>query len=103
MLIIYYLRFLGEVCQGVQHQVEDLHSFKPYTTGLFILQTHRDVYPDKDLFGKSGRVQMFDKVVGSDKILSDLEAGIPINQQRNNWKMSLEKFKQIRKKYLLYN
>jgi uncharacterized protein YbbC (DUF1343 family) len=102
VLLIHYLRFPGEVFQGVQFHIENLHSFEPYTTGLFIMETRMDLYPDKDLFSKSETLQMFDKIVGNDNIRLDLEAGIPINQQKSNWKLSLENFKQIRKKYLLY-
>ncbi len=98
----YYLHYKGEVCQGVQLHITDRESFEPYTTGIYIMQTHMALYPEQDLFSKLGRVKMFDKVVGTNKIRIDLQRGTPVRQIRNNWKTSLENFLQIREKYLIY-
>jgi uncharacterized protein YbbC (DUF1343 family) len=77
-------------------------SFEPYTTGLFIMQTHMELYPEQDLFAKPSRVKMFDRVVGTDRIRQDLKAGIPVQQQMRNWGTSLDTFNQMRMKYLIY-
>ncbi len=98
----YYLHYEGEVCQGAQLHISDPQSFEPYTTGLHIMQTHMKLYPENDLFAKAGRVKMFDKVVGTDKIRLALEKGVPVDQLKDIWKTQIDNFLQIRKKYLIY-
>jgi len=44
----------------------------------------------------------FDKLAGSDELRKHIEAGMSEGEIRNYWKKDLEKFKLIRKKYLLY-
>jgi uncharacterized protein YbbC (DUF1343 family) len=41
-----FQKFAGEVCQGCQLHVMDRSSFRPVETGLIILESVRDRYPD---------------------------------------------------------
>ena len=99
----YYLHYKGEVCQGAQLHITDYKTFEPYTTGLHIMYKHMKRYPQHNLFAEKNRVEMFDKVVGTDKIRLDLLAGVPVKQIENQWIPALREFIQLRQKYLIYN
>lgn len=98
----YYLHKKGQTCQGVQLHLTDHKIFRPYSTGLYIMEAHIKLYPDENLFSKANRVNMFDKVVGTDKIRELLMDGVPIRQIESSWQEELKSFKQTRQKYLLY-
>ena len=44
----------------------------------------------------------FDKLAGSDQIRKHIEEGMGEGEIRSYWKKDLEKYKLVRKKYLLY-
>jgi len=41
-------------------------------------------------------------VCGTDKIRKAIESGAQINEIRSGWKIGLEAFEQVRRKYLIY-
>jgi uncharacterized protein YbbC (DUF1343 family) len=98
----YYARFKGKYCGGVQLHITDYLKFKPYVTGLHILQTIIDLYPEQNMFKNADRVSMFHKAVGTDKMMKALESKLPVNALERNWQLELENFKKMRKKYLIY-
>jgi uncharacterized protein YbbC (DUF1343 family) len=99
----YYAHYSGQVCQGAQLHVTNTQTFQPFTTGLHIMQVHMKLYPEHNLFAKKGRVQMFDKVVGTNEIRKALLAGATIDEIESSWQTELNQFKTIREKYLLYH
>jgi uncharacterized protein YbbC (DUF1343 family) len=98
----YYLTYTGQFCQGVQLHITDTLNFSPYVTGLYILQTLMQLYPDQNLFAKADRAEMFNKVVGTDKITKMLQKNVPVGEIEKSWQEDLIKFISIREKYLLY-
>jgi len=98
----YYAHYAGQNCQGVQLHITDPSVFQPYSTGLHIMQVHMKLYPKQDLFSKKNRVNMFSKVVGTDKIRKALVDGIQVNEIVNRWTSELAAFMVIREKYLIY-
>lgn len=98
----YYRYYKGQMCQGVQLHITDLDEFDIYITGLHIMQASMKLYPDNDLFAKPKRVKMFNKAVGTDKIMKNLKANIPVTEMQQQWLLQLQKFKKIREKYLIY-
>jgi uncharacterized protein YbbC (DUF1343 family) len=98
----YYAHHAGQVCQGAQLHITNTQLFKPYTTGLNIMQVHMKLYPQQNLFKKKNRVNMFDKVVGNNDIRKSLLAGETIEEIESFWQPELKRFKTIREKYLLY-
>jgi len=98
----YYATYKGEVCKGVQLHILDASKFNAYTTGLYIMQAVIKLYPDHDLFSEEGRVDMFNKVVGSDWIMKDLKNNIPVPEMESKWQKDLADFKLRREKYLIY-
>lgn len=99
----YYFRYQGQNCQGVQLHVTDRDTFSPYVTGLYIMKTHMDLYPDHDLFANQNRIGMFNRVMGTDKIMKMLQDEVPVEEIEQSWQADLQKFMETRAKYLLYD
>ena len=98
----YYASFKGQVCQGVQLHLTDIGRFNSFLTGLYIMQTIRKLYPEQDFFRLKQRTAMFNKVVGCAYIQEDIQSGLPVTEIQKKWRQELEEFKQLRKKYLIY-
>ncbi len=98
----YYGIFKGETLQGVQLHLTDVTAFNSYSAGFYIMETVMKLYPEYDLFAKKKRLKMFNKVLGCGWIAEDLGNRVPVSEIEKKWKKSLDDFKQIRKKYLLY-
>ncbi|NOX90523.1 MAG: DUF1343 domain-containing protein [Calditrichaeota bacterium] len=98
----YYATYKGEVCQGVQLHITDPSVFNSYKTGLYIMQTVIKLYPEHDLFAYPRRVSMFNKVMGCDWIMKDLQQGRSVEEISRKWQKDLKKFLKIRKQFLLY-
>lgn len=58
-----------------------------------------DIAPDKDAFFTS----FFDKLAGTDTLRKQIIEGKTPDQIRSSWQSDLSKFREKRKKYLLYN
>ncbi|HHJ53293.1 MAG TPA: DUF1343 domain-containing protein, partial [Caldithrix abyssi] len=91
-------KWQNKICRGSRILVKDRNIFQPFRSGLFILDAIRRLYPDS----LSWRSKHFDRLCGTDRIRKALTAGKPINRIVHDWQRKLEKFKTIRKKYLLY-
>ncbi len=99
----YYGRYKGQVCGGVQLHVKNREQYKPYLVGLQILAVHQELYPEIDLFANDGRWSMFNKVMGDDQIMKDIQAGMDPIEMEAGWLEELNDFAEMRQKYLLYN
>lgn len=64
------------------------------------LITAYKIYPDKAKFFTSEKT--FDQLAGSDQLRKQIIAGMSAADIKNSWQKDLLKFKNIRKKYLLY-
>ncbi len=98
----YYATYEGEICQGVQLHITDERRFPAYRTGLHIMQTVMELYPEHDLFANKNRIGMFNKVVGSDSIMKALQKKIPVDSIAKGWQAELQSFKSMRTNYLIY-
>jgi len=98
----YYGIYKGKVCQGVQIHITDVNAFKPFVTSIHLMKTSMTLYPQHKLFAKPSRLKMFNKVMGSDHILSSLQRGYSVIQIEAAWQNQLNYFKNIRRKYLIY-
>lgn len=65
-----------------------------------------NAYPDKAHFFSPGRanqdISAFDLRIGTDQLRKQIIAGVSESDIRKSWEPELQKFKDIRKKYLLY-
>ena len=98
----FYSSFEGEMCHGVQLHITDFQKFKPYITGIYIMHKLINLYPENDLFSKSNRIKMFNKVMGTDKIMDELKNQISVFDMEKSWQTDINEFKKKRYKYLLY-
>jgi len=63
----------------------------------WLIELYR-AFPDKEHFFNS----YFTKLVGTDKLRKQIEAGISLDEIRASWEPALSNYKIMRKKYLLY-
>lgn len=94
-------RFKDTACYGM-----DLRKFR---TDIFIKQQQINVgwlldfyaaYPDKHSFFIADK---FDRLAGTSRLREQIIAGVSESGIRNSWKRSLNDYKTIRKKYLMYD
>jgi uncharacterized protein YbbC (DUF1343 family) len=90
----------GQVCYGIDLKNYSAAIFK--TTRQLNLAWLIELYkafPDKAHFFTA----YFTKLAGTDELRKQIEAGMTEKQIRQSWEPALSRFKQMRRKYLLYN
>ncbi|WHY00919.1 DUF1343 domain-containing protein [Neobacillus sp. DY30] len=89
---------------GIQIHVTDRNSYKPFETGLYIVKTIHDMYPNDFQFRapNAAGISFFDNLVGNGSIRADIEAGKTVEEMKSAWQSSLDEFNENREKYLLY-
>jgi uncharacterized protein YbbC (DUF1343 family) len=94
----FYSKFCNQLCRGAQLHVHYRDSFQPFYTTLHIIQTIRNMCPEKFAF----HGDYFDKIAGSASIREALEKEDRIEKIMESFAAQLEEFKNLRKAYLLY-
>lgn len=89
---------------GIQIHVTDRNAYKPFETGLYIVKTIHDMYPNDFQFRapNAAGISFFDNLVGNGSIRADIEAGKSIEEIKAAWQAGLDEFNGVREKYLLY-
>ena len=83
-----------QICHGVDlRKFENLGKIEL----KWLIQAYRD-FPDKESFFKEG----FYRITGNKKLKKQLAQGMNEQQIRKTWEKDIEKFKKIRRKYLIY-
>jgi uncharacterized protein YbbC (DUF1343 family) len=86
---------------GVRLKITDYHTFNPAKTGIYALAYAHSL--NKFKVPKSGKtIVMFDKIMGTNKIGLYLSQGLSPQQIEAKYAPQLNKFKQERKQYLIY-
>jgi uncharacterized protein YbbC (DUF1343 family) len=93
-----FSKYQGELCAGVQLHVTDRDTFQPVNTGLHLIATLKSLYPELLEFRPH-----FDRLLGTDTVRKQLEAGDSVESIVASWAPELERFCQLREKYLLYD
>jgi uncharacterized protein YbbC (DUF1343 family) len=91
-------KFKNKKCGGVYVKVTDRRTFQPVLTGIMMLATMKQLYPKKFQV-KNG---LLNHLVGDDQISERLENGKVDKNIFSIYKSAMERFLQIRSKYLLY-
>ena len=100
-------KWKGQECGGVQLHVTDPEHFKPYLTGLALIATAHRLYPKEFAWRKppyefeKTRLPI-DLLCGTDRIRRQIERGLPLRQIEASWQDQLARFKNARRKFLLY-
>lgn len=93
-------RFNGKVCYG-----EDLSSveFLSEINLEWLLKSYQNYEGKEPFFIKNSGEFWIDKLAGTDQLRIQIEKGWSQERIKESWQEDLEKFKNIRSKYLLYN
>ncbi len=100
-------KWAGESCRGFQLHVTDANLFKPYRTGLALLQTLLLLYPEDFLYKdppyeyEYERLPM-DLILGDQALRRGLEQGVEIVELEGSWQDDLRRYQDRIKPVLLY-
>lgn len=95
-----FSKHAGILSHGVEIYVSDREKFEAVLTGLHIIKTIHDMYPNDFEFLSSN---FFDKLIGNDWIRPMILDGDSVTDIMNKYQKELDEFKKVRKKYLMYN
>ncbi len=93
-------RFKGQVCYG-----EDLTN-TPFLSEInleWLINAYQNYEGKEAFFIKNSGEFWIDKLAGTDELRKQIEKGLPADEIKESWQSDLEKFKQVRSKYLIYN
>jgi uncharacterized protein YbbC (DUF1343 family) len=95
----------GEKCSGVQIHITDYSKANLTQIQFYFLQEHNLLYPEKNPFelANKNRLPMFDKVCGSDKVRELFTKNFKFSDVEKYWNKDVDSFKELSKKYYLYN
>jgi uncharacterized protein YbbC (DUF1343 family) len=92
-------KFFNQKCSGVYINVTDKNKFQPVKAGIAILYILNKNYSKFKFTGNN----FIDKLAGTDKLRNDILNGVDYKIIIDSWKDDVEKFRELRKKYLIYN
>lgn len=92
-------KFEKENCNGIYFTITDRQKLNSLQLGLVLIYSIMKLNPNDFSFRESS----IDRLYGSSNLRTMLTKGFSPNEIMNTWKQDLEKFNQIRKKYLIYN
>ena len=100
-------KFRSRLCGGVHMYVTNHKRFDPITTGLQIIKTISEIYPEdfqwrQPPYEFEKKKRPFDILIGNDWVRKDIQKKKSIKAIQRKWQADLLKFKQLRKNHLLY-
>ena len=96
-----FSKHAGMLCGGVQIHITHRDEFLPVRTGLALLKTIHDDYP-QDFRFEPGNPPFFDKLAGNGWIRLAIEKGDSVEALEARWQPGLRRFEEVRQRYLLY-
>lgn len=95
------------LCGGVFVHVTDRESFEPVITGVAMVKTIFDLYPDDFKWKNPPYEYVFDRnpfdvIAGTTKLREAFEQGVEINEIKNSWQSETEDFRRKSSEYYLY-
>lgn len=93
-----------ELSGGVEVYVTDRTSYESVKTGLTIVKTIHDMYPDDFAFQEEddSGVSQFDHLIGNGWVREKIEDGASVEEITSEWEADLDDFNDLRRGYLLY-
>lgn len=91
-------KYENRKCFGVKIQVTNRDHFQPYRTGIYIVNTTRQMYADS----LTWRLEHFDRLCGSAAIREAIINDGDIDSLIASWQDQLKQFMEKRTKYLIY-
>lgn len=101
----YYSVSLGKMVHGVQIHFTDASKASLSLIQFYIIQEAHKLWPDKDVFSlcDKSRLDMFDKVCGTDKVRIEFSKTFSVNTILAMWTKDIPAFRKRAEKYFLYN
>ncbi|MBW2553565.1 MAG: DUF1343 domain-containing protein [Deltaproteobacteria bacterium] len=101
-------KWQNEVCGGLQIHLTDSKIFKPYVTTLAIVQDIISLYPGyfswrEPPYEYEREKMPVDLIIGDKNLREEIEQQKDINELENSWQKELEDFKELAKRYFLYD
>jgi uncharacterized protein YbbC (DUF1343 family) len=87
-------KFMGKVCYGKDYR--ELQTVPKFTIDE-VIEFYNKSGRNKDFFN-----DYFNKLAGNDELKKQIEAGLTEDEIRISWMEELNKYKELRRKYLLY-
>jgi uncharacterized protein YbbC (DUF1343 family) len=91
-------KYADTALAGIRLEVTDRGTYDPTATAVHLLAAVRAVHPDR--FGWIPR--HFDRLAGGPRLRAQLEAGVDPATIVRGWTAELERFRERRRRYLLY-
>lgn len=91
-------KFVGENCEGVYIKVTNEKTFEPVKAGLAVMYAANKIFPGFQI----NKNNFIDKLAGTSMLREMLNNGSSYDQIINSYSAELEKFRTIRKNYLIY-
>lgn len=94
----------GELSGGIEIYVTDRSSYDSVKTGLTIVKTIHDMYPDDFEFREEddAGISFFDQLIGNGWVRDMIEEGDSVDDIVAEWQSDLDDFKELRRDYLIY-
>lgn len=100
----YYSVSRGNMINGVQVHITSFELANLSFVQFYVLQECHKLWPGKNVFElcEPARLDMFDKVCGSDKVRKTFTQRFLVEDIRTIWMEDIENFKRVARKYFLY-
>jgi len=80
------VKWKGELCRGVRLAVTDPARFRPFLTGVAVVDAFRRLHPDRFLW----RGSHFDRLAGVGWLREGIESGLPVFDLEQRWRPDAE-------------
>jgi uncharacterized protein YbbC (DUF1343 family) len=97
-----FSKYAGQHCHGVWVIPTNSKTFQPFRTGIALVKTVHDMYPDKFEF-RPGAPSFFDQLAGTDSVRKGILDGKSVSDIERQWQDGLNAFMQVRARYLMYH
>ncbi|GAA0469666.1 exo-beta-N-acetylmuramidase NamZ domain-containing protein [Alkalibacillus silvisoli] len=94
-----FSKHAGDLSHGIEIHVTDQRSYKPIETGLHIVKSIHDMYPEDFEFRADG---FFGNLIGNGWVQEAIENGESVDSIIEQWQDDLDEFKELREEYLIY-
>jgi len=104
-----FQKHAGKLCGGAQLHVTQRELFKPFKTGVAVLKTIHDLYPEQFSWKQppyeyETEKMPIDILAGTEKLRLKIEKGENLERMEEWWQEESDQFnKAIRKKFLIYH
>jgi uncharacterized protein YbbC (DUF1343 family) len=94
-----YPKFKGQACNAYDLRSTDLESFRSRQQMdlSFLLNAYQQLHNKTKFFNA-----FFKNLAGTNLLRTQIEKGLSEEEIRKSWKNELERFRQVRTKYLIY-